>query len=121
MTDVTPPGDRPRGALGELQYTLDAFRRFGNTEEAIVRISQKIQSFFQDSWKQGMQAFHAWQSSEVVKLMKAMSGESLRSGTPLADMVRARTEEKKSTLTLEEWKAALLLDAQLEKWMMGGM
>lgn len=114
ITDVRP-APKLLGPLEELSsLTLKDFRRLGTApQEAVQKISSKIEFLGRESLTRKMQGIAAWQKSPLYQQYSSIMRQSLKDRTsPEATLARFAGQGQE-TLTKEEWYAIMELNQKL--------
>lgn len=102
------------GPIDELRsITLEDWRRWGRAYEAADRILEKINLLAEESLLKKAEGIQAWKESEVHKLYLEIGNEAIESAKPVEEVIKARKEANKPTLTLEEFNMIAELNQRL--------
>ena len=107
---------RPRayGPIEELNsLTLVDWRRWGNTQEAIKKIKDKINILAEESLVKKAEGIKAWKSSEINQLYLDVGAESIDQGKPILEIISQREQKNQPALTEQEFNAIVELNQEL--------
>jgi len=105
---------RAYGPIEELNsLTLVDWRRWGNTQEAIKKIKDKINILAEESLVKKAEGIKAWKSSEINQLYLDVGAESIDQGKPILEIISQREQKNKPTLTEQEFNAIVELNQEL--------
>ena len=103
------------GPVEELQnMNLVDFRRLASDpSQAAAKIQDKIELLRGESYAKMVEGVKAWRSSEIYQLYVSLSGEALRAGKAVEQVVKEREASGKPTLTAEDVRAVVKLNTSL--------
>lgn len=105
---------RAQGPVDELRFlSLVDWRRWGSTQNAIQKIQDKINLLAEESLIKKAEAIKAWKESEINRLYLEIGEESINEGKSVEQVIKTRQQQKKSTLTQEEFDAVVGLNQKL--------
>ncbi|MFA5175549.1 MAG: hypothetical protein WC430_04005, partial [Patescibacteria group bacterium] len=108
---VTP---RVSGPIEELQgITLQDWRRWGNSEQAVQKIKEKIDLLGEESLVKKSEGIKAWKESEINKLYLDIGTESIDKGISVSEVIALRQKENRKTLNEEEFDKVVELNQNL--------
>ncbi|MDD5625569.1 MAG: hypothetical protein PHG83_00175 [Patescibacteria group bacterium] len=108
---VTP---RVSGPIEELQgVTLQDFRRWGSSEQAVQKIKEKIDLLGEESLVKKSEGIKAWKESEINKLYLDIGTESIDKGISVSEVIILRQKENRKTLNEEEFDKVVELNQNL--------
>ncbi|MFA5051139.1 MAG: hypothetical protein WC499_03420 [Patescibacteria group bacterium] len=108
---VTP---RVSGPIEELQgITLQDWRRWGNPEQAVQKIKEKIDLLGEESLVKKSEGIKAWKESEINKLYLDIGSESIDKGISVSEVIALRQKENRKTLDEEEFDKVVELNQNL--------
>ena len=113
--EAIKPRIRILGPVEEIKaLTLDDWRRFGKTENAVARIEEKINLLAEESLFKKAEAIKAWKESEVNHLYLEIGRESIeKSNVSVTQIIEERKKQGKPSLSLEEFNAVAELNQKL--------
>ena len=115
-TMVESVSNKPKiyGPSDELRsISLIDWRRWGTSQEAILKVQGKIDLLAEDSLIKKDEGIKAWKESEVNKLYLEIGEESINKGKSIEETINERQKEGKKTLTKEEFNAVVELNQKL--------
>ena len=115
-TLVEGVSNRPKiyGPNDELRsISLIDWRRWGTSQEAILKIQEKINLLAEDSLVKKAEGIKSWKESEINKLYLEIGEESINKGKSIEETINERQKEGKKTLTQEEFNAVVELNQKL--------
>ena len=102
------------GPSDELRsISLIDWRRWGTSQEAILKIQEKINLLAEDSLIKKAEGIKAWKKSEINKLYLEIGEESINKGKSIEESINERQKEGRKTLTEEEFNAVVELNQKL--------
>ena len=102
------------GPSDELRsISLIDWRRWGTSQEAILKIQEKINLLAEDSLVKKAEGIKAWKESEINKLYLEIGEESINKGKSIEETINERQKEGQKTLTEEEFNAVVELNQKL--------
>ncbi len=103
------------GPLDEIeQISLDDFRQWSkNPYQAAEHIKEKINNLYEESFSRGLEARERWRRSPLYKLYLDIVQEALIRQTSVQEVLKKQKEEKKETLTAQEFNALADLNKEL--------
>ncbi len=103
------------GPIDELRYlSLVNFRRLSEEpEEATLKIRKKIELLEKDGFDKKIKGILAWKKSPVNRLYILLGQEAVRKGISLQKLTEERLEKNKESLSWDEVKAVMKLNAQI--------
>ena len=105
---------RAYGPIEELNsLTLVDWRRWGNTQEAIKKIKDKINILAEESLVKKAEGIKAWKSSEINQLYLDVGAESIDQGKPILEIISQREQKNQPALTEQEFNAIVELNQEL--------
>jgi len=102
------------GPSDELRsISLIDWRRWGTSQEAILKIQEKINLLAEDSLVKKAKGIKSWKESEINKLYLEIGEESINKGKSIEETISGRQKEGRKTLTEEEFNAVVELNRKL--------
>jgi len=96
------------------KMTLIDFRRLGDSPEAMTaKIKEKIVLLEQESYGKRIEGINAWQKNEVSTFYRLLGQKSMMDGKSIDDIIGERLNQKKPTLSLEEFESIMELNKDL--------
>ncbi len=104
---------RVMGPIDELRHlSLVNFRRLSEEpDEATLKIRQKIELLEKDGYDKKIKGILAWKKSPVNRLYISLGQEAVRKGVSLQKIAEEKLEKNKESLSWEEVKAVMKLNA----------
>jgi len=103
------------GPIDELKYlSLVNFRRLSEEpQEATLKIRKKIELLEKDGFDKKIKGILAWKKSPVNRLYILLGQEAVKKGISLQKLTEERLEKNKESLSWEEVRAVMDLNAKL--------
>ncbi len=113
VTDVRTP-QKLVGPVEELKgLTLEDFRRLGTPDEAVAKISARIDMFGKESLNKRVDGIKAWQMCEVNRTYQAITAASFSQRKNMLEILEERKTANLSTLTPDEFRVIMELNQKL--------
>lgn len=115
-TMVEGISNRPKiyGPSDELRsISLVDWRRWGTSQEAILKIQGKINLLAEDSLVKKSEGIKAWKESEINKLYIEIGEDSINNGRSIEETINQRQKQGQKTLNQEEFNAVVELNQKL--------
>jgi hypothetical protein len=114
MDDITvvPKSLTP---IDELRFMdIVGFRRIAPTsEEATLKIKQKIAILEKERYSKKIEAVQAWRLSPVNRLYQQLNNLAIGQKQPISEIIEEKTAKKEETLSLNEFESIMKLNQDL--------